>query len=380
MPADDVLPGHVVRELKRDALGVCHAVLANLSALQAAPLYAKHLDPTCLRRMELRRGLDTIDADLSAMLGRTSLAASLDEIAMHLPTSKGGYLSPDAVQYEQLARLAGPTRDKPWQSTVVAWLGIGATDYCVVETQLGFTGASAQRGLLRVVYAVELPHNLCPPRRGFHRGAYLRVGHIFLEPPPSKAHCGATVDAHAIVLLPATDSNLALVRCQITSLMGLIGYFQRQRLTKAAVALANWRRSPSYSPRWVEPKATAKRCAVCQRRFHPLRPKTHCELDGRVVCFGCSAKWMLLPSPGARPIRVRICDDCVQAAVTKGPLGVGPKPIAPGSPENSSRLLPTLSSLTGSRLDMTTRTPRRMTLVPEMPLLSDIDEDQQQRA
>ncbi|KDO25615.1 hypothetical protein SPRG_08914 [Saprolegnia parasitica CBS 223.65] len=377
MPAadDSVLPGHVVRQLKRDGLAACHAVLANLSALEAAPLYAKHLDPTSLRRMELRRGLDTIDTDLSTMLGRTTLAASLDEIAAHLPTCKGGYLSSDAVQYEQLARLGGPTRDKPWQSTVVAWLGIGTSDYCVVETQLGFTGASAQRGLLRVVQSVELPHNVCLPRRGFNRRSFFRVGHIFLEPPPSKAYCGGTtVDAFAIVVAPIADLDLALARRQITSLMALTGYFQRQRLTKAAVALANWRRSPSYSPRWVEPKAHAKHCAVCQRRFHPLRPKTHCELDGRVVCFGCSAKWMLLPSPGARPIRIRICDDCVQAAVTKGPLSVGPKPIAPGSPENSSRLLPTLSSLTGSRLDTTTtRTPPRM--VPEMPLLGDIDED-----
>ncbi|OQR83571.1 hypothetical protein ACHHYP_14543 [Achlya hypogyna] len=348
------LPVSVVDHIKRTGLAACHAVLRNLD-LDEAPLYAKYLEATSLRRMELRKGADATESARTCILGRTTLSASLDEIAVHLPASKGAYMWGIAPEHQHLYRLAAPTRDKPWQSTLVHWFGVDGRDFCVVETQLGFTTATAARGLVRVLQSLDLP-TVCPPldpAYKYARSTLEPCGHVFVEELPTKARA-AMATVFAVVTLPSsapTLADLADARQRVTAIMSLAAHFQTQRLTKAAVALVNWRRSPNYDVAWVEAKKPAKLCAICSGRFHLFRPKVHCELDGRVVCCGCSAKWCLLPG-AASPISVRICNDCVQGAV-RGNLTVGPKAT---TTDASNRAVQTLSSLLGSRQDGSART------------------------
>ncbi|OQS07336.1 hypothetical protein THRCLA_00654 [Thraustotheca clavata] len=354
--------GDAIACIKQFANNTCNDMVEYSVNYDMAPLYSRFLEPESHRRMELHKLRSIANPKLICIIGHTVIRATLDEISIHLRSADNTYVGPDLIDIKLLHTVELPTKDKPWQSTRVHWLGLRGPDgdnleYCVVEAQSSFT--SPVQGLVRVFQSINLPYQ---PRAKFTHGDFFQIGHVFTEISPK----GNELDCFSIFVISCITTppthHFGFARQIVTSIMNLQAALQTHRLTLAAMTLVNLQQQPSYNTNWMESKKLIRKCGVCQRQFSCFQRKLHCDFDGRVVCSSCVTTFQVYPSKNY-PLRLQICIDCIQSAIL-GNILVGQNPSLS---ENSLRH----QALSSSKLKTDQKWRESQFQMPHLPLPSD---------
>ncbi|CAK4395471.1 unnamed protein product [Aphanomyces euteiches] len=196
-----------------------------------------------------------------------------------------------------------------WIALKSAFDGIVSKRDCyVLQSDLEMP-IDGKRGWVRAITSLELD---CVPdlhdQLGMVRAVHYDMGHVFMESDrPGYLRLISVYDADTRGSVPKWAVRQA-VRTWCRNLVDIDKYLREDRLSK----------TPFLRKEDLMPFSSVGRCFLCQKKFGPLRKKSHCYKCGNVFCRKCNRVWDVRVNNIAT--KAKACNSCSIQGMPIGPV------------------------------------------------------------
>ncbi|KAF0687442.1 Aste57867_20806 [Aphanomyces stellatus] len=295
---------------------VCRDTLQNALTMQKQRVASVAKNATTRRHATIHKGFDVVDPSLPGTCARTTIAASLADVAdffyLDSPHKLDQYaftMGQKIADRRNLYTLVSPD-EAPMHYCGIAWMRydvpklFASRDMCVIEyhneIEVVDDELRRRRGWVRCMHSIDL--RCCPPLKAAHgivRGTVTRTGYVFLE-----TDVADVLDLFSVVVAQAhgnlvTPLALALAKRQCQMVLQLEEYFSLQRVMRTMASL---------DQHVVGPTTTCSYCTKCHRNFGLFLRTFHCRACLQTTCNDCGHEWTL-PLHGV-PVKVFVCHAC----------------------------------------------------------------------